>query len=430
MMFLENSDIYFTLRIVLLTLCTLGMMCSVTDFKYKSRKVASALCLFLIYTLAATGILVYFWGYLVFLRLGLLVISAPGILLVYRLAKNHPAVAVFNYATQILFSFYCVITAGIINTYLWNSEALDLLLLLIIYPLVIWLEYRFLRSPFLRLAAIVECGWGILSLIPCSLLLFTSVIIYYPVHINKNPSAIVLFYLLAALIVIVYFSIFQYLFMQYRFQFASHNMELLALQVNSLKGKISEHETSMEAFRIERHDNRHRFQVISSLLESGDTNAALEFIRASQAQEPCETKQANYCSNPILNAVLSSYLEQAKAEHIFLETRLAIPERLPADEAELSIVFANALENAIIACRKLPKAKRRITINCICHPSLMLEISNTYDGAVQFSKDKLPVSERNGHGIGSRSIAAFCKNYDALYSFHVENGWFTVKVVM
>lgn len=430
MMFLEKNDIYFTFRVVLLTLATLGMLCSVTDFKYKNRKVVFAVCLFLIYTLAATGILVYFGGYLVFLRLSLFVISVPGTLLVYKLDKSRPTTAVFHYATQLLFSVYCVITAGIINTYLWDSATIDLLILLIMYPLIIVLEYRFLRTPFLRLSSVVEYGWGILSLIPCSLLLFTFVIIFYPVHIFKNPFGIILFYLLGALIVVIYISVFQYLSIQYRFQFANHNMELLTLQVNNLKEKTSEHAAAMEAIRIERHDTRHRFRMISSLLENGDTKAALEFIHTTQAQQQNEPKQTNYCSNPFLNAVLSSYLEQTKKEHIFLETHLAIPDSLPADAVELSIVFANALENAITACRKLPEANRRITIKCICQPTLMLEISNTYAGTVCFSKDNLPVSDKNGHGIGSRSIAAFCKNYDAYYSFHAENGWFSVKIVM
>lgn len=429
-MFLENNDVYFTFRIVLLTLSTLGMMCSVTDFKYTNKKVAYSLCLFLLYTLIVTGILVHFFGYLIFLRASLFVISAPGILLIHRLDKGLPATAVFNYATQILFSFYCVLTTGIINAFLWNSARVDLLLLFIVYPLIILLECRFLRAPFLRLASIVECGWGILSLLPCSLLLFTAAIAFYPVHIIKNPSRIILFYLLAAVIVIIYISIFQYLFMQYRLQFTRHNMELLTLQVDNLKEMISEREASMEAIRIERHDMRHRAQVVSSLLENGNTDAALELLYTYQAQQISTPSQTRYCSNPVLNTVLSSYLGQAKRTHISLETRLSIPDKLPADAVELSIVFANALENAITACRKLPEAERKITIKCIHHPSFMLEISNTYAKTVSFSKDQLPISDKNGHGIGSRSIVAFCKKYDAYYSFCTKNGWFILKVVM
>ncbi len=428
-MFFEKNGIYFTIRMVILAISTIGMMCSTTDFQYFKKKVIRTLSLYILYVLASTGIFVYFFGTLLFQQAALLIISLPGILLIYRLSKDQPAKAVFHYTTQILFSFYCNLTILLINTFFWNSALIDIILLITAYTLVILLEFRFLRRRFLRLSAIVKHGWGILSLIPCSLLILTAAIAFYPVHLAHNPSNILLLYLLAAVIVIIYFTIFQYLSMQYRFQFASHNMELLELQVNSMKERLSENETAAEITRIERHDARHRFQTIASLLEREDSCAALEYIHTclTQLQKP---DQIHYCSNPILNAILSSYLGQAKKEHIRLETCLSIPDRLPVDAMELSIVFANALENAIHACRLLPKEDRMIIIKCIQKPSLMFEISNPYTGTVLFSEEQLPVSAKNGHGIGSRSIAAFCKKHDAFYSFHAENGWFTVKVVM
>ena len=428
-MFLENSDFYFTLRVVIITLASLSMMCSVSEFKYKTKKVICILALFLLYTLLITGVLVYFFGYLGFLRLVLLVISVPGSLLIYWLDTNSPAKAVFHYTTQLLFSFYTAITVGLVNACLWDRITIDLILLAVTYPLVILFEYRFLRRHFLQLSAIAEHGWGILSLIPCSLLLLASALAFYPVHILKNPSAVTTFYLLAVVIITIYFTIFRYLSIQYHLQLSKHNMELLELQVNNLAEKLSENETTAENARIERHDTRHHFQITASLMENGDTHAALEYIHTILAQVH-ESDQMRYCSNPVLNAVLSSYFGQAKKEHIRLEVSLSIPERFPVDVMEFSTVVANALENAITACCGLPEAERKIVIKCIQKPSFMLEISNTYAGTVLFSEDQLPVSGKNGHGIGSRSIAAFCKKYDAVYSFHAENGWFTVKVIM
>ncbi len=428
-MYIENNDLYFTLRTVIITVCTVAMMCSITDFKYSAKKITGFYLLFALYTLGITGVLVHFFGYLILLRMGLLVISLPGILLTYFLAKDQPAKAVFNYTSQILFSAYCCLSLLLINTRLWNSAFIDLPLTLASYSLIILFEYRFVRPRFLRLSATVEQGWGILSLIPCSLLVLVFTIAYYPVHLGSNPTGVVLFYLLAAVTAVIYFTIFQYLSLQYRSQLASHNMELLALQVSNLKERLSENEASAEAARIERHDARHHFQTISSLLEQEDTQAALTYIHTSLAQlhEPDQTR---YCSNPVLNAVLSSYLGQAKREHIRLETHLSIPDSLPVDATELSIVCANALENAIHACLSLPEEDRRIVLTCIHQPSLMLEISNPYAGTIPFSGDGFPVAATSGHGIGTRSIAAFCKKHDALYSFHGENGWFTVKVVL
>ena len=60
----------------------------------------------------------------------------------------------------------------------------------------------------------------------------------------------------------------------------------------------------------------------------------------------------------------------------------------------------------------------------------MLEISNPCCGTVAFSEDGMPLSKEDEHGIGTRSIMAFCKKYDALCSFTAEDGWFTLKVVL
>ena len=165
------------------------------------------------------------------------------------------------------------------------------------------------------------------------------------------------------------------------------------------------------------------------MLENGDTKEALDYIHTSLSQlhEPTQT---HYCNNPVLNTILYTYVNQTENLHIQLETRFSFPEKLPIDAMELSIVFANALENAIHACLKLPEEKRRIVCKCIHTPTFMMEISNPYEGTIQFSEDKLPLASKKGHGFGTRSIAAFCKKYDALCVFETKNGWFTVKVIL
>lgn len=203
---------------------------------------------------------------------------------------------------------------------------------------------------------------------------------------------------------------------------------LLEYQVNNLKEKVAEDMAIEEKKKIDRHDARHKLQVLSSLIESGNTSAALDYINHFISFFPLqETK--HYCKEPILNATLSSYLGQAATADIVLETYLCIPDSLPVDSAELSCVFANALENAIAYCRKLPKEQRKIICKCIDKPQLMLEISNPCFETIAFSGDGLPITEDEQHGIGTRSIAAFCRKNNAFYTFTQENGWFRLRII-
>ena len=121
---------------------------------------------------------------------------------------------------------------------------------------------------------------------------------------------------------------------------------------------------------------------------------------------------------------------QAERDGIRMELSLAIPDQLPISAEELSTVFANALENAIHACEKLPREKRVIHCKCISSPQLMFKISNPYSGEVRFDESGVPVAEQEGHGIGSRSIQAFVRKYGAYCAYQTRDGWFTLTIAL
>lgn len=428
-MLFENNIPYVTLKVILIVIGTLGMMCSTTKFKHSAKQIALILFLYLCYVAISSAAIITLFGYTFFLRIFLLTISAPAIYLSFRLAGDQPSKAVFSYTTQILFSLYVSATITLVNAKIHGTELCDFLLRLAVYFIIILLEYRFLRRPFLQLYAITKNGWLILALVPCSLTVFSVALATYPVPYTENPSGVFFLYLLGAVIIMIYFSVFQYLFTQYRFQTTKQNMELLKLQVGNLKDKMAEDAAAVEQSLIDKHDTRHRFQTVASLLENGQTSEALDYIAQSVNHLQTEST-VTYCKDILLNATLSSYFEQARKAGIALETHLSLPDAFPVDSGEFSIVIANALENAIKACCLLPKEQRKIICKCIYKPKLMLEISNPFSNDVVFSEDGYPLSKEKEHGIGTRSISAFCKKYNALCSFSLENGWFILKVVL
>ena len=428
-MLFENNIPYAVIKILLIVVGTLGMMFSTTEFKYKPKQIVPTFFLYLLYVAGSSAAIIVLFGYTFFLRIFLLTISAPAIYISFRLVSDQPSKTVFNYATQILLSLYISASVTLINTKILGSEMTDFLIRLAVYSIIIIVEYRFLRRPFLRIFSMLQKGWLILALIPCSLMILSVALATYPVPYTENPTGIVFIYLLGVVSIIIYFSIFQYLFMQYRFQTAKQNMELLEFQVENLKGKITQDAALAEQSRIDKHDTRHRFQTVAYLLENGNTSEALEYITQSVSQFQAETS-VSYCKDILLNATLSSYFGLAKKAGITLETHLSLTDTLPVDSGEYSIVIANALENAIKACCSFPEEQRIIIFRCICKPKLMLEISNPCGDDVVFSNDGIPLSKEKEHGIGTRSIMAFCKKYDAFYSFSSENGQFTLKVVL
>ena len=100
------------------------------------------------------------------------------------------------------------------------------------------------------------------------------------------------------------------------------------------------------------------------------------------------------------------------------------------DEMELAIALSNALENAIQANLALPREQRTLYCKVIGYPRLMFRIANPFVGHVRFDEQGLPVASQEGHGLGVRSIAAFCEKNHALCTYQAQDNRFTLQVIL
>ena len=105
-------------------------------------------------------------------------------------------------------------------------------------------------------------------------------------------------------------------------------------------------------------------------------------------------------------------------------------EGLTVDEMELAIALSNALENAIQANLALPREQRALYCKVIGYPRLMFRITNPFVGHVRFDEQGLPVASQEGHGLGVRSIAAFCEKNHALCTYQAQDNRFTLQVIL
>lgn len=252
----------------------------------------------------------------------------------------------------------------------------------------------------------------------------------YPMHFLEHTDAIPSMIALMTLMPFMYFNIFQILSNQHKLLTVKMKNDIFELEKSHITEVIKANSSVEERLRIERHDLRHRMNSILVMLENGETDEAIEYIKSSTKAFDA-SKVERYCQNSILNAVFTSYYSKALKSKIKISSQLAIPNELPVDDAELSIVIANALENAINACKKLPEDER--VINCrykILGKKHMLQISNPYKGRVHFDTKGHPYSHKAEHGIGTLSTITFCEKYSAQLDYKAENGWFYMRIVL
>ena len=428
-MIFDNNMAYQIYRILLSIFGTLGMIISITPMKKSHKRNLLILGGYVVYAVVFSCLSLRFLGFVTFLRSAVFTVSLPGVAAIYMAADTSIPRHIFKCLSQLLLSLYLIISMTLLNTLLGGSLLSSAILLFFAYTAMIFLEFFFLRTYFLDMIEIITKGWGILTLIPSSFLLFVMVLVLHPVHYTQNPSFVILFYMTGSVILIIYYAVFQYLRTQYQYQMDEQNREILEVQMQGIKKHAEDTKRNAEEVRRIWQDTHRMLSGIAALAREGNAEAILSFVAESSALDPL-TAPAHYCSDPILNATLTAYLSRAENSGITIDLHLAIPEILPVDSAELSICFANALENAIKACEELPRNERKIILRCIHKPAFMFEIENPYKGRITFGRNGLPISTKTGHGLGTRSIMAFCEKHNAFYDFSAEGGWFRVMITL
>lgn len=361
------------------------------------------------------------------LRAYTLVVHLPSLLLFMYLSRCRGWRLLFQFLSTILFCMVIQHAAGLVY-YLSDSRPWALALSYALFtPLVLWFLLRFLRPLFLQVLLELRRGWCLICLVMAAY--YVIVIYLIPGYVGIDLSSTIL-KPAVSLLMVGFYSVLMFLFSSIRKEMeARHSAQLSAFQASALQSRMEAVQAAEEAIRTERHDLRHRLQAVTELVARGEKETALAFIDAAQKRLDAQ-KTAHWCRPPVLDAVFSSYFDQAQRQGIRVDAQIALPDQLPVDEGELAIVFANALENAIHACMKLPCGEREIRCKTISSPGIMLEISNTCLPDVRFDGRGLPAAAQEGHGLGVQSISAFCQKYGAVYQFELTDGWFQLRIVL
>ena len=274
----------------------------------------------------------------------------------------------------------------------------------------------------------LDRGWTFICLIPITTSELTLYI--YNVYFSSDPlPAALTMYGLLVVCGCAYYLMYLFFECVESENEARHNAQLSALQLSALQGRMDAVKASEDTIRVERHDLRHRLQIAAELVAHGDKAEALSFLNAARNKLD-DQKEMRWCRPPVLDAVFTSYFDQAQRQEIRLEVNLSLSGTLPVDEGELAIVLANVLENAICANMKLPGERREICCRMVSVPSLMLEISNPCEEKVIFDDKGVPVAQQPGHGLGMQSISTFCRKHAAVCQFEQAHGRFRMRLIL
>lgn len=248
----------------------------------------------------------------------------------------------------------------------WQSEAIPFLVHTAMLAGIFFVCRRFFRSRFFEAARYQGKRWLLYCTLPficiaawvmynCSptRLIDIGNKIYLPYAGYIYPNDIPLF---IALLVMVFYTVSLILIIiTTTYQAGKDREEKTALnfQSRALKERLFSLEEKDESLRILRHDMRHHFSTLSGLLDHQELSGAREYI-CQLGHNLMQVKQESFCTNAVINAIISYYAAIAKREEIRFSVQVQISDHLPMDDMDIGAVLSNALENAHNACMKLP----------------------------------------------------------------------------
>ena len=180
--------------------------------------------------------------------------------------------------------------------------------------------------------------------------------------------------------------------------------------------------------RILRHDMRMFLSTVAVSLENGETEKARELID-SQITRIDGVRLKRFCSNEIVNYVISDYAARCREEEVAFICSVELDE-LPVDEIMFASILSNAMDNALNAQKSLPRDVRCVKLMLKkSDGKLLLSVKNPVAQPVIFS-DGIPVSGKNGHGYGTQSIRYLTERLGGNCQFSLQDDTFILRVVL
>lgn len=427
-MSMENDPLFMLFKTMISVAYTLGMMMSLSNFKYSWKRILGIFSIYLFYVMGSTVTLLLCLDWVAFLRIAFFTISVPAILIAYLIAKDSPMQAVFNYMTQIDLMLYMTFTVTLVGQATHASKEADLFMRAAIGVSVIFIELRFFRKPFLKLTSTLRENWLPMALIPCSFCVIIMVTLLYPVHFTQNPSGVVFLYLILLVMIVVYWVVFQSLLKSNRLFTALMENNIMEAQLSAQK---QHYETKLgneaEIHRL-KHDMQGHFATIAALLADEKTAEATAYLEKLTELNKHRMAQP-ICDNPYLSAVISIFMDRFHDSGIVFQHQIQF-ENLTIPAPTLCLILHNALQNAMEATLPLAAEKRTVHLQvALRQAQLLIRISNPFQGTLH-TENGLPVTTKKerGHGYGLSSIRSAVEQLGGDISYSAHNGIFILNL--
>lgn len=176
--------------------------------------------------------------------------------------------------------------------------------------------------------------------------------------------------------------------------------------------------------RALRHDMNGHLIALKSFFDARNYEGGSQYIK-NLGEQFQQTAPSINTGNNALDAILSAKRSLAESKGIAFRTSITIQKDLPIAPEDCSVIFGNALDNALEACDRLP-ADAAKSIKLFLQQdatSINCKITNTAppNDEKNFATSK---ADKANHGFGMKNMQEALEKYPSLYNFKQQEDQF------
>lgn len=212
--------------------------------------------------------------------------------------------------------------------------------------------------------------------------------------------------------------------LEYELRELKKRHELIEMQ----DGEIRELHTSARKLK---HDMKNHLMVITSYINEGEYEKVKQYTsdildKFNSMHSYVET------GNSLMNHILNEKLQYARERGILIKAEIENLSFARMKSIDFSAVLSNVLDNAIEASmREGEEAVKEIHVTIVKNKGYdTIGVKNRISKSVLESNPELKSvkPEKESHGLGVAQIRSIVDEYQGMYDFYEEDGFFCVKI--
>ena len=231
-------------------------------------------------------------------------------------------------------------------------------------------------------------------------------------------------------------TLFLFFFIEKAQQINTHyyRTEMLHQQLEMQSRYYEQMETHQREIQAIRHDIQNHMLYIMSMIEKGESGAALEYAEKLHTRI-VSARHHRFCRNSVADILLNAKYAESRANGIILSAHVDLPASLPMDTLDLCILLGNLLDNAIEACKRIEDADALRTISVrsgIKGTNLLLSISNSYNGVLRQNGGRYESLKKNRRvsGLGLFNVRDVVERHHGTMDIQHDENRFSISILL